>query len=360
VPNGGRWDVKWHKVPGENNIEWEARVYFRDPAHEYTLTGKSDKTQFNIPVPLPGRARLSLTQAGIPWDVIQQLEVAVDYANPKADPKELHKVIVLTEQKPEAIMDEVIWTQWEPPFLITPKYLLKNGNELPGDPLSVKTDFHIVHSPFKEWLNVPVQAKWTTPEWDVDIIDLEYRDQANNYSRLGQITLSEEGGWRLPWAMPLIDPTKRTFRYTWTRRLKDGSQFSSADVPGNPPDGWLLGEGNTVLIIGDPVLSNEGDMLRVDFSKLIFLVKLSDGGKVTAANLHIKYKDPVTGVVDQDDALLDNTDPNPYLWRQFIRKPDFKKYTWWAEYYVTEPAYRKIDIPPKESEAEAIVLEPPA
>lgn len=361
VANGGRWDVKWHKVPDENDIQWEAQVRFRDPDHTYSLSGTSDKTQFNIPVPLPGRAHLQLTEAGIPWDIIQSVEVNVNYLNPKADLQHFPKKVLLTEKQPESTLDEVIWAQWEPPFQIKPTYMLKNGTILgEEDPaFPVGSDFYIVHSPFKEWLDVPLQTRWVNDDdWREDLIDLEYRDEANNYFRHGQITLSKEGGHRLYWALPLIDPGKRTFRYYWMRFLKDGSSFTSADISGSPPDGWLSGEGNKPLEIGDPLF--EGDMLRVDFSKLIFLTKLADGSKVSLVNLHIKYKDPATGAEDQDDVVLDNSDPKPYKWRQFIRKPIYKKYTWWAEYEVTDPAYREIVIPPTECEAETVVLKPPA
>jgi hypothetical protein len=95
LANGGRWQAKWHKVPDVNDVRWEARVRFRDPTHEYTLNGTSDKTDINIPIATPGHARLRLDHVGMPWNIVQYVEAKVLFRQGDADPQEVEPSFII-------------------------------------------------------------------------------------------------------------------------------------------------------------------------------------------------------------------------------------------------------------------------
>lgn len=353
--NGGRWKVSWHKIPDVNEIEWEARVVFREPDREYTLGPETtDKTEINIPVPLPGRARLQLVQSGVPWEIVQHIEATVEYRDSAADPQVLTKRLLFTQESDEVVMDEVIWTRRKEPFFVELEYRLKNDNVIHEEPIREESDLFIVDSPFKEWITIPIRARWTGEEWESDIVNLKYRDDDNGYVREGEIHLSEEGGWGQLWTIPLLDPAKDTYQVKWLRRCKEGGMFTSADVPGNPADGWLVRRGSEVIYSGHPDACDAGggDMLRVYVDPLIFLVGVGDDKEVVRAIVHLSRAEST----DVDDHVFTPADTEAWVWREFVRDPDNKTYEWWAEYY-TKP-YSKIEIGPFESVEETVVLTP--
>ncbi|MGH8065265.1 MAG: hypothetical protein ACRERE_08515 [Candidatus Entotheonellia bacterium] len=92
----------------------------------------------------------------------------------------------------------------------------------------------------------------------------------------GQVFLSEKGGLRQTWSVPLLNPAKRSFKYLWTRRNQEGGIFTSQDVPGAPADGRFQSEDNARVETGDPN-ANE-DMLRVVVDPLVTVLGMPDGG----------------------------------------------------------------------------------
>lgn len=357
--NGGRWDVSWHKIPDVNDIEWEARVFFREPGHEYTLGPvTTDKTEINIAVPLPGRARLQLREEGVPWDIVQYIHAKVEYIDNQADPQHLEKELVLNGESDEVFIDEVIWTQRKEPFWVTLTYNFKNGNVYPESPQRERVigDIFVVESPIERWLTIPIVARYVNAEWDEDILKWEYRDPDNNYIRDGEIHLSEEGGWNQNLVIPLIDIDRDRYRYQWLRRRKSGAIYTSADPTGAPADGWLDARGSEIIYTGH-VDDETGDMLRVAVDPLIFLVGV-DEGELVRAVVHLSRAESS----DVDDHIFTANNIDAWWWKEFLADPDNKEYAWWAEYYTKNP-FRRIYLHsednPEVTMAETIMLTPP-
>lgn len=359
--NGGRWEVEWHKEPGVNDVRWEAKIHFREPTKELTLTGTSDKTELNIPVATPGRARLHLSHVGMPWELMQYVEAKVKFRQSDADPSEIERTFLFDEKSDEQWFDEAIWVRRTQPFFVSLNYRLKNSNNIQQPAhlnIEVKGDRFAIKSPFEQYLEVPVQAQYTTPSWEEDVVDLVYEDSANRYKVQGAVLLSEKGGWRQIWSVPLLDPSKKDFKFFWTRKNKEGGLFTSKDVAGAPTDGWHSGGSQTLVATGDPIADE--DMLRVVVDPLIFLVGLPDNAKeVLRVIVHMKYVQP-DGSADVDDHVFNNGDA-AWIWRQHIKDKNKKGFLWWAECY-TKP-FSKIalgtDAAPNKSEAETVVIEPP-
>lgn len=364
--NGGRWDVTWHKIPNQNEIQWEARVYFRDPTHKYTLTGSSDKTQINIPVASPGRAQLQVMNAGIPWKVIPQIELDLSYSNPNAEPQTINDTLILTQEKGEPKFDAVIWTQWKPPFMVTPRYMLSDGTTIQGNMDRVESNRYIVHSPFKEWLTIQIIADSYGSNWEKDIIDLEYRDDANNYVSTGQIFLSTEGGYQQAWSVPLMDPSKRAFTCRWTRIDKLLGISTSTDLTEyTKPAGAILQPGGVLSYTGDssiPVITGdpsfEGNMLKVIVDPLVFTTGLLSDPNRKPIKI-IVHLMATQNPNDIDDHTFTATDLTAWEWMQFIRDREDKKYRWWADYYVMNP-YQKISVGDRNTDCleETLMLPP--
>jgi hypothetical protein len=359
--NGGRWEVEWHKEPGVTELRWEARIRFRELSKEMVLKGVSDKTELNIAVAAPGRARLRLDHIGMPWSLVQYLEANIRFQQEDAEPQEVERILLVDEKSDEQWFDEAIWTKRTQPFYVSLAFYLKNGNKIQQAEhlnIEVKGDRYDIKSPFEQYLEVPIQALYTTPTWKEDVVDLVYQDAANQYQISGQLFLSEKGGWRLNWSVPLLDTTKRSFRYFWTRRNVGGGVFTSKDIANAPVDGWFSGDQHSVVETGDP-LSDE-DMLRVTVDPLILVVGLPDATKtVVRVVVHMKYVQP-DGRADVDDHTFNKGD-TAWQWVQHIKDKSKKEYMWWAECY-TNP-YSKIalgtEAAPFRTEAETVVIEPP-
>jgi hypothetical protein len=360
--NGGRWEVDWHKEPGVVDVRWEARIHFREPSKEMVLKGTSNKTDLNIPVAAPGRARLRVDHIGMPWDLIQFVEAKVRFQQSDADPQEINRTFLFDEKSDEQWFDEAIWVRRSQPFFATLTYRLKNGNEIQQNEhrnIEVKADRFDIKSPFDQYLEVPIQAQYTTPSWDQDVVDLVYEDSANQYKTRGCVFLSEKGGWRQTWQVPLLDGSKREYKYYWTRRNKEGGMFTSKDVAGAPADGWFPGGQHTLVSTGDP--SSDEDMLRVTVDPLVTIVGLPDATKdVIRVVVHMKYVQP-DGSADVDDHVFNKGDA-AWVWKQHIKDKHKKSFFWWAECY-TKP-FSRVSLgtaaAPNSSEAETVVLEPPS
>ena len=360
--NGGRWEVTWHKEPGVIDVRWEAKIRFREPSKELVLKGVCNKTELNIPVAVPGRARLRLDHIGMPWDLVQYVEAKVRFTQSDADPQQIDRTFLFDEKHDEQWFDEAIWVRRTQPFFVTLTYRLKNGNEIQQAEhrnIEVKADRYDIKTPFDQYLDVPIQAQYTTPSWEQDVIDLTYEDPANQYQVRGCVFLSEKGGWRQTWSVPLLDPSNKGFKYSWTRRNKEGGIFTSKDVAGAPSDGWFSGGAHALVTTGDP--SADEDMLRVSVDPLITVVGLLDSNKdVIRVVVHLKYTQP-DGSSDVDDHIFNKGD-SAWTWKQHIKDKNKKAFQWWAEVY-TKP-FSRISLgteqAPNRSEAETVVLEPPA
>lgn len=356
--NGGRWDVAWDKIPDVSEIEWEARVMFRGGREYSTGPERTDKTEINIPVPLPGRARLQLREEGVPWDIVQYVHAKVEYIDNEADPQHLEKELILDEASDDVLVDEVIWKRRSEPFWVTMTYHFKNGTVLPEEPerMRVTGDLLVIGSPIERWLTIPVVAQYVNEEWKEDLVRYKYNDPANDYIREGQLFLSEEGGWRQNIVIPLINKDKDDFHYHWTRFRISGATFDSSDPTGAPADGWLHAQGADIVYTGH-VEDESGNMLRVYVDPLIFLVYEGEG-ELIRVRVHLSR----VGSPDVDDHIFTPEDFGAWVWREFLADPLDKRYQWWAEYYTREP-FQQINKgtqdEPFDSIDETVVLTPP-
>lgn len=357
--NGARWLATWHKIPDQADVRWEAVVKFR-AGKQMVMKGTTDKMELNIPVVTPGRARLSLAHTGVPWSAIQNIEVQVNYKQANAEPPEVERTFFLDEKSGETWFDEPIWKERTEAFTLNVKYRLKNANEIQRPEhknIVVKADRFTVETPFDRYLEVPIQAMYTSPVWKEDVVRLEYKDEMNRYAVTGEVWLSEKGGWRQVWIVPLLNPERTQFRYSWTRRNQEGT-FSSTDIPGADAEGWIASNGGTTLQIGDP--DSDEDMLRVAVDPLVLVVGLPDSSKtVIRAVVSLKYTQP-DGRVDIDQHPF-VAGEGAWIWKKHQLDKSKKKYEWWAEYY-TKP-FSRIAIgsadSPISSENEIVILEPP-
>jgi hypothetical protein len=356
--NGGRWEVSWHKIPDVSQVEWEARLVYREPGHD-TIIGpeRTDKTEINIPVRLPGRALLRMAQSGVPWEMIQHVEVEVNYRDAKADPQNLVKRYLYKQDSDEVSLNEVIWTQRKEPFFVKLLFMLKNGNTIEEGPYREESDLFVIDTPFKDIMTVRFQARHMNDDFKQDIVLVEYRDEANEYVREGELYLSSEsdGGTFQTWSIPLLNKDQATFRYKWMRQGKSGSIFTSADYTGAPADGWQTATGTDLIFTGHPDIEI-GDMLVVTVDPFVFLLgDLGDGKQLMRAVVHLQRD----GSTDVDDLVFTPaaTGLQPLKWREFLQDPTNKKYRWSAE-YLTMP-FSRIKIGPYESTEETLVLEPP-
>jgi hypothetical protein len=357
---GDRWLAEWHKVPGELDVRWEARVQFRDPSKTMLMQGTSQNTELNIPIVTPGRARLRLGHVGLPWNIVELVEATVNFRQENADPREIERRFIISGEVDPPSFDEAIWVERTQPFSVTLSYRLKNGNviQLPEHrAIEVKGNQLDILSPFEHYLTVSVVAAHLTPDWVEDIVELKYQDEPNQYEVSTQLILSEKGGWRQLWSVPLLDPANKSFRYSWLRKNREGI-FRSADVVDAPPDGWFRGQETTPVQAGDP--DADEDMLRVAVDPMVLLVGLDDPTKeVIRAVVHLKYVQP-NGVVDVDDHVFNQGDV-AWTWKKHILDKHRKTFAWWAEYY-TKPFSRVTfgtEANPFTSNAETVVLEPP-
>lgn len=365
LANGTRWNEKWHKVPGVNEVRWEAKVQFREQGKAMTLQGTTTSSDLNIPVTTPGRARLSVSSRGMPWALLQYVDAKVHFRQAGADPEEIVQTLRFDDKSDTQLFDEAIWTKRTAPFRVSVSYRLKNGNLLEPiefQDVEVQANTTFLDTPFPNYLTVTAQALYTPPTWLEDKLDLVYVDPDEGYELRGELTLSEKGGWRQNWSVPLLDVrAKKKFKYFWTRRHEGGGTFSSADLPGVANEGWLDGDGESVLAIGDP--NSDEDCLRINVDPFVMLVDDWDTERkrqVIKIVWHCKYQH-AQGVVDIDSLEFVKGD-KPLSYKQFIRDKSKREYAWWAEYY-TKP-YSKIligsEAKPIVTATESITLEPPS
>src|SRR5262249_38370150 len=157
-----------------------------------------------------------------------------------------------------------------------------------------------------------------------------------------------------------LDPTRRSFKYSWSRDNTDGD-YTSKDVNGAPPDGWFPGDSNTVVMTGSAPLEGPGeaDMLRIIVDPLVTVVAMPDARGGRRADVHMAYQH-APGQLDVDDHIFIKGD-NAWVWRQFIADVHNRRFMWWAEYYLKPSGSVTMGTQtnPFQSEAETVILEPP-
>jgi hypothetical protein len=234
-------------------------------------------------------------------NLLQSTEVEVEYADLKNRVPAIVDSFVLTKDKPQYQYKRVIYAPWTQPYRYRCTYVVKGDN----DNLQRSTDDWIeargeidqksyvkVHTPFDGsfCLTLIPSADWS--EVQEVIVDLEYKDEANDYTVTASKSFSEQAKSSIKWQFPLRNPEQRAFQYRQLWLMKNGASTQKDWAPRDQDGTLIVGNalGGVVTLTVDPADLDLGGSIKRVFVRL----RYDDEPNQVTDTVTLLFKDKVS------------------------------------------------------------------
>ena len=282
-------------IGGERKYEYRYRVKFKGREFtEPTKWERSSAPDLNVSVSTAGRVALAVHAGDIDFEsLVKRVQVTLVYADPAAGiPEELFTV-TLDAAHLEQNYERRIFDIVRQPLRYKRRFLLQSGEVIEDREWTATAGRQLlINQPFEDLLNVrllPVGDAWADVQQT--IVDLRYRDPANDFSVDESVSLKSNAEFRT-WRVVLQDKSRRAFDYRVTTSFKDG-RFEKGD--------WIHQDGEEtvpIVVSGPPsqrirILADRLDLESAPVTELA-LKHLVTGAEET---LIFRSKDPQQWVV---------------------------------------------------------------
>lgn len=322
-------------IGGEREYTYRYRVNFSNggfgPYSEWQTSTRSD---LNVSVPAPGRVLVDVIAGDINFaDLVSQVQVTLAYEDPDAEIARQEHTIVLDANRLEDTWEHVIFDFVRQPVQFKRRFLMQSGEVIEDDTFATTTSRALViNQPFERLLRVRLLP--TGDGWDdvaQAIVDLRYRDPANQHEVENSFTLKSSAEFKL-WQVFLRNKEQRDYEFRTTISYKNGEMEQSD---------WTHRSGNATL----PIQVKAPPRLNIRL--------IPDMLNFTAA--------PITEVAmhyDQNGTTAHETfvfrDKTPQIWTVQTGQDTAPRYTYQVTHFPADN--EPVHLPEREETDEAVVL----
>jgi hypothetical protein len=203
-------------------------VNFADGSHERPRSLSSDEVTIDtdtwelFPRDLYAVTPVAIAAVGVPWDRYQQVEVAIEYADP-AHGTSVSDVVVLRDKAESVTWPWFTVGENRSPYRYQLTYRALNNRDHVTAWVESDDDVVTVRNPFPSTRVVEVATAVPWTEAESVFVDLTYADPANSILEERSLTFDTDHKGPQTFAVPLQDPTIRRVDYRITVIGKDGS-----------------------------------------------------------------------------------------------------------------------------------------
>ena len=222
------WDPSL--IGKERKYKYRTRVGFRGgKTSELSRWTDATTRSLNITVTTPGKIDVELAAAGMDFaNTVTAALVTVRYEDAGAGVRPEEVTFVLTQEKPSATYQRVVYAEVTRPLEYKVQYILKNEAEVVKDWQQTTSKKLVITDPFTDVLNVSFVPGGSWEDVQQAIVSAEYKDPGNTFVVDQQFELKEPGEFK-QWKVVLRDPRIRDFRYKILATYKSGAEPFETD-----------------------------------------------------------------------------------------------------------------------------------
>ncbi|MER2600505.1 MAG: hypothetical protein ABTQ73_13380 [Caldilineales bacterium] len=302
--------------------------YKAGPTLQARLASFEDtRRNLTLSVPNPGVMEIKFSTAPEAFEGsdLKAVEVEVDYADPRNRVARAVETVLLNKAKPEADYRRVLFAPWDKPYNYRVTYVLQDadGNVQRSSSAWIEASNETrtvnIPTPFDEQFNLTVLPSADWKDVRQIVVDLDYKDAANDYTQQKTVFFEEAQAVRDNWKFALRDTNVRAFRFKQTLLMTDNSvQEGTWQTRDNDAQTLIVGNapGGVVKVEVDP-----GDVAGLGSDVRRVLVRLS-------------YADPAHHVSDTETLIFRSADPAEWT----IARADaaVATYTYDVEYFLSD------------------------
>lgn len=324
------------KVGDNNKYNFVYQVNYEGDSRTFTSDElETDDRQLTINVDDLGILIVDIAPGDINFDQVGQAQIKVRYDDSGIDPVE--RQFTMTKDDNEFQIREVIFKPRNKPIVYSVKYFMEDGREFESGPHEQDASQIYINDPFSAMKTVGLRA---VGDLDTRIsaimIDLTYRDEANDYTQTLTQRLSKSQPF-FDWAFPVIDETSGEVTYSATIQYTDGT---SKDVPSQTAT-------RSTIQLGDVI----ADRLSVDV-----LPDLIDFSEVRLVTVTLRYRDTENGIEESEDLVFRDGDSQKN-WTVDLIDAAKRDYTWSARFFMTDRSRRELS--DQVGDGDTVVLDTP-
>ena len=317
---------------GRDNYQVEVEVNYKSgPVLKRTLNRFTTMTRhLTLEVPNPGVIEVVFsTDPAAFGEMLSAIEVEVEYADPRNGVPRAVETVLLTADTPEATYTRVIYAPWDKPYRYRFTYVLRledgsmQRSTTAWIEASSATRYVKAPTPFDRQFNLTIVPSVDWREVRALVVDLEYRDEENDYFMATSFNFSEESSDVRSWKFPLRSPDRRAYRYKQTLLLHNNAVRE---------EDWRERESDTrTLVVGNAphgVATVEVDPIDLDL-----------GGEVRRAIVRLQYRDPALDRPDTETLVF--RDPEVQTWT-VVLGPTTRRYTYSIDYFMADGSRRRL------------------
>lgn len=295
---------------------------------------ETDDTELTINVDDLGVLVVDIAPGDINFAQVKQAQITVRYEDSGITPVE--RQFTMTAEKNTFQVREVIFKARTQPIQYAVKYFMADGREFEVKNKKQDASQIYINDPFSAMKTVGLRAVGDlTARIQTIMIDLVYRDAANNYTQTRTMALSKATPF-FDWTFPVIDENAGELKYSATIQYMDGTVREIPETKAT----------RATIQIGDVV----ADRLQVTV-----IPDLLDFSLVKLANVRLRYVD---GDAGQDNTLTFRKGDAAKTWLINLKDKTKRDFAWSARYFMTDG--KRVDVPEQPGEGDTVVLEVPA
>lgn len=295
---------------------------------------ETDDTELTINVDDLGVLVVDIAPGDINFAQVKQAQITVRYEDSGITPVE--RQFTMTAEKNTFQVREVIFKPRTQPIRYDVKYFMADGREFEIKNRKQDASQIYINDPFSAMKTVGLRAVGDlTNRIQTIMIDLVYRDGANNYTQTRTMALSKATPF-FDWTFPVIDENAGELKYSATIQYMDGTVREIPETRAT----------RATIQIGDAV----ADRLQVTI-----IPDLLDFSLVKLANVRLRYVD---GDAGQDNTITFRKGDPAKTWLINLKDKSKRDFAWSARYFMADG--KRVDVPEQPGEGDTVVLEVPA
>jgi hypothetical protein len=306
---------KFSAFLGNNPAKYKYRytVHYKDESKTFQSPDiGTDQTVITLDIDSVGVLAVDIVPGNLRWTQMSTVQVTLHYEDAANGVQPIEQTFTLTQDKPTARFEQLIFQPMQNPYKYKVLYLLSSGQQYQVDWVETRLPQLFINAPFTNSETVVVRAFGDLDNTIKTIfVDLKYIDAANgDYTQTNSVALSSQVPF-VTWSFPIISQTAGELTYSGTIVRADGTETPIVQATAT----------NTTIDVGD-----------LFDHKVEIVPDLIDWSTVQLVEVDISYKNnPVQQLIFKSNA----TESQYSFLHADANDPAFA-YQWQATYYLKD------------------------
>lgn len=324
---------------GKDTYRYAYEVNYQGESRTFSSSEQeTDERVLTVGVDDVGVLAVDVEPGDLNFEQVNQVQLTLQYEDSANNIGPIERQYTIDKDNQRHQLKEVVFEPVKEPYRYRMKYFMTDGREYELDWKEARADTLYVNDPFSATKTYSIRAVGDLKNDIQDIfLDLEYRDDTNDYAKSTSIALDSEQSF-YDWAVPVIDETQGALTYSGTITYQDGTQ---EEIPSQTTD-------DDTIMVGSKV----EDRLEVDV-----IADLVDWSNVELVKVDLAYQDAANDITEDESLVFRGQENTTKSWTVDLENEQKTEYTWQATFYRAEDGKKETN--QKTTSEDTIVLEMP-